>query len=213
MDESLPSKPLGSSDPKVPSSPTAWSAPIAANLARVRTRIEQAEAAAGRAPGSTRLLPITKGRPLAALQALLDLGEGALGENRAGELIEKDEALRARGLQPEWHFIGPLQRNKARRVIERITVLHSVHSLALLGTLDRLTQEMGRPLGIYLQLALTGERAKQGFSLEETGEALDLAGKRRTCRCLDSWAWAPKTIPNCVRPARFLQLCRGWPLG
>jgi hypothetical protein len=88
---------------------------LAARLAAVQARIARAAEAAGRDPRSVALLAVTKTWPAEVVRAAYDLGLRDFGENYAGELAEKAEALRhLDGLR--WHFIGHLQRNKARGV-------------------------------------------------------------------------------------------------
>lgn len=181
--------------------PTAatWTQRITRNLEQVRARLERAAREAGRHATDIQLLPVTKSRPLEALRALLDLGEAECAENRAPELVEKHAALEAEGRMPRWHFIGPLQRNKARRVVERVSVVHSVHGLSLLQTLDRLSAELEKPLEIFLQVGLTGEEAKQGFALPELSQAISAAAEAPFLRLRGLMTMGPQNDPGLTR--------------
>jgi pyridoxal phosphate enzyme (YggS family) len=130
---------------------------LAANLRAVRARIDAAARTAGRDPSSVTLLAVSKTWPAADVRALTALGQRDFGENRAQELVDKaaqltdpaDRALR-------WHFIGQLQRNKAAAVARLGAVVHSVDRNSLARVLDRVGQEQGRPVEVFVQVDLGG---------------------------------------------------------
>jgi hypothetical protein len=90
-----------------------------------------------------------------------------------------------------WHFIGHLQRNKARRVLKRAEVMHSVDSMALTTALARICAEENWQRQIYLQLNLTGEDAKHGMQASECREALALAVESDHLQVLGLMGMAP----------------------
>jgi pyridoxal phosphate enzyme (YggS family) len=137
---------------------------LASNLARVRGRIEEAARAAGRDPGSVRLLAVTKQVEPEEARALVELGCVDLGENRVPELERKAAAFEASGTTARWHFIGHLQRNKARRVARLAHAIHSVDSERLFDLLQRLAADEGLRPSIYLQVKLADEEAKGGLA-------------------------------------------------
>ncbi len=159
------------------------------NLIAVRGRLDRAVQAAGRAPGEVQLLPVTKSvdAPLAA--QLYALGATELAENRVDRLEHKAAALAH--LNVHWHFVGHLQRNKARRVLQRASVLHSVDSLRLVEALSRISAEEGRRPSIYLQVNLTGESEKHGMLPAELGEALLAAAQSPSLVVLGLMAMGP----------------------
>jgi pyridoxal phosphate enzyme (YggS family) len=130
---------------------------LAANLRAVRARIDAAARTAGRDPSTVTLLAVSKTWPAADVRALAALGQRDFGENRAQELVDKaarltdpaDRALR-------WHFIGQLQRNKAAAVARLGAVVHSVDRESLARVLDRVGQEQGRPVEVFVQVDLGG---------------------------------------------------------
>ena len=108
-------------------------------LAAVRERIAAACAAAGRDPDQVELMAVTKTVPAADVAVLLDLGLTLFGENRAqeaGAKVAEVAALRP-DARPRWHFIGGLQRNKARAVVAWADRVESVDSVRLADALDR----------------------------------------------------------------------------
>lgn len=146
------------------------------NLRLVEERIERAARAAGREPSAVRLLAVTKGVPCELALELARLGRLDLGENRVEGLEEKAEGFARAGRAVRWHFIGHLQRNKARRVLRHAAVVHSVDSLRLLETLERIASEEGRRPEIFLEVKLSAEPEKHGL------RPLELAGAVRAAR-------------------------------
>ena len=145
--------------------------PLEENLRGLRQRLERAASGVGRRPDEIRILAVTKSVEPDVAADMARLGLRDLGENRAPELERKARALSAiegggaeRVPEIRWHFIGHLQRNKARRVARIAAVIHSVDSLALLETLERIASEEDLQLSIYLQVDATGEARKTGFA-------------------------------------------------
>ncbi len=125
-----------------------------------RARIEAACAAAGRAPGSVRLLAVSKTQPASAVRTLAASGQQAFGENYVQEGLAKQRELA--DLSLEWHLIGPLQSNKCREVARHFDWLQSLDRPALV---DRLARERppGRgPLAVLVQVNIDGEASKSG---------------------------------------------------
>ncbi len=96
-----------------------------------------------------------------------------LGENRAEVLARKRASFDAADQPARWHFIGHIQRNKARRIIEGSDVLHSIDSLRLAQTVVRLAAELERSLEVFIEVNLTGETEKHGLSAEEVAPVLE----------------------------------------
>ena len=124
---------------------------IAENLQRVRARIATACAAVDRDPDSVTLIAVTKTYPAADVAHLVSLGVCDVGENRDQEAAPKAAASAAAGVEPRWHYIGQLQRNKARSVASYASVVHSVDRAAARGGVGgrtgcfRLCRTPGRP--------------------------------------------------------------------
>ena len=138
---------------------------LAENLSRVRARIAAAADRAGRPPEDIQLIAVTKYVDAEAIAGLLETGCCELGENRPQHLWEKAERLRDR--EPHWQMIGHLQRNKIRRTLPWITRLHSGDSKRLLQAVDREAAEQGRVVEVLLEVNISGESAKHGFTPAE----------------------------------------------
>jgi PLP dependent protein len=194
-------------------------AQIAENLAEIRGRMAAAAARSGRAAGEVALVAVTKFVPVEWIRPLVEAGCCDLGESRPQQLWEKAAALAdlrecpnncnsENGTVPfaasnstgiRWHLIGHLQRNKVRRTLPLVSMIHSVDTPRLLAALE---EEMSatrwggsctatpepqpkgsavqlppqqnaqpssqhRPLPVLLEVNVSGEAAKHGFSPEE----------------------------------------------
>ncbi|MFC4427456.1 YggS family pyridoxal phosphate enzyme [Deinococcus navajonensis] len=137
------------------------------SLPEVLDRIRAAEAAAGRPSGSARLVAVTKGQDLASIeQHVLAHGEFPLGEGRAQELRDKA----AQRPELEWHFLGPLQRNKVK-YMRPVTLVHSLEEVWQAEALAQAAHTWGRAPDVLLQLH-NGEAQKHGVDPEQLRSVL-----------------------------------------
>ena len=121
-------------------------------------------------PASTQLLAVSKGHPASAIRELAALGQRSFGESRLQEATAKQAELAdLPGL--DWHFIGRLQANKVRPVVQRFAWMHSVDSLALAERVARISGEEGVCPKLLLQVKLRPDPAKGGFAPEELRQA------------------------------------------
>lgn len=97
-----------------------------------------------------------------------------LGENRLQEALPKIEALK--GLPIQWHFIGHLQRRKARSVVGVFDLIHSVDSLELAEEIDKRAQDAGIRQAVLLEVNLEGEPTKSGFQPDDLERLLPQVG-------------------------------------
>jgi pyridoxal phosphate enzyme (YggS family) len=136
---------------------------LATRLAELRARIERAAALVGRDPNAVKLLAVSKTQPAERVLEAVAAGVHAFGENRVQEAAEKIPAVQAACATPlEWHLIGGLQRNKARRAVELCDVIQSVDRPELLTALDKAAHELGRRPRIFLQVNIDREPQKGG---------------------------------------------------
>ncbi|MGC5018098.1 YggS family pyridoxal phosphate-dependent enzyme [Micromonospora sp. DT47] len=137
-------------------------AELAAGLAQVRARIADACAAAGRDRVEVTMIAVTKTYPAGDVVALAGLGVTDVGENRDQEAAPKAAEVTAAGVTARWHFIGQLQRNKARSVVRYADVVHSVDSVRLARALDAAAAGRDRPLDALVQVSIDGDPARGG---------------------------------------------------
>jgi PLP dependent protein len=136
-------------------------------LARVRTQVADAAAQAGRDASAITTIVVTKFHPSSLVRALAALGVTDVGENRQQDAGPK--AAELRDLALTWHFIGQLQSNKVRAVLEYASVVQSVDRPSLVDALE--SAEL--PVQAFLQLNLTGDPNRGGVApdgLEQLAE-------------------------------------------
>jgi PLP dependent protein len=143
-------------------------------LAGVQENIEVALEKSGRTEERVRVLVATKYYEPDQLSALAEAGVDLIGENRAEDLLEKQELF---GDRFEWHFIGHLQRRKAKVVVPRVTLIHSVDSVRLIGELSKRASEGG--VDILIQVNVADEVSKYGVSDDEIETLLEAAAETR----------------------------------
>jgi PLP dependent protein len=177
---------------------------LADSLPRVRERIADAASRAGRDPGEVRIVPVTKGHSLDAVEAALEAGLADVGENRIEEL--EDKASRIEPGRVRWHMVGHLQRRKAPRARELSQLLHSLDSVRLAESLDRLATGYGERFPVLLQVNTSGEEAKYGFSPDEATAALERILELESLRVEGFMTMAPLTRDEAVLRGTFRRL-------
>ena len=136
---------------------------VLSNLRSIRSRITDATKRSGRDPAEIKLIAVSKTRPSGTLREAIDAGISAFGENKVQEAEGKILELGRRGV--EWHLIGHLQSNKARKAVQLFDVIHSVDSKNLAQRLERTCVEDGREsLAVLIQVDLAGEETKSGIA-------------------------------------------------
>ncbi len=138
---------------------------IASNVARIREQIAVAAEISGRGPADVRLVAATKYATDEQVEALLETGCRDLAESRPQGLWRRLE----RFPDPEirWHFIGHLQRNKARRTLPAVWCLHSADSERILEALESTAAELGCRPRVLIEVNISGDNNKQGFAPHE----------------------------------------------
>jgi pyridoxal phosphate enzyme (YggS family) len=146
---------------------------LAAGLARVGSRLEEAARRAGRDPAEVTVVVVTKLFPASDVRLLADLGVRHVGENRHQEGVAKREECADLGLT--WHFVGGLQSNKAAAVGGWADVVHSLDRPRLLTGLSRAGVERDAPLEVLVQVSLDPPGRGEGRSGVSPEAAVDLA--------------------------------------
>jgi len=148
---------------------------IARNLQSVRQRIAAAADRVGRQADEITLVAVTKSVSHAEVAALVQCGCRELGESRPQVLWERATACTAADVH--WHLVGHLQRNKVRRTLPLVTLIHSVDSLRLLETIDAEAGQLGRQVPVLLEVNISGDEAKHGLAPAELGALLGQAAE------------------------------------
>ena len=137
------------------------------NTERVFQQIKDASQQAGREDNSVSVVAVTKYVDVPTAEALLPLGVHHIGENRVDKFLEKYEALKDRNII--WHLIGTLQRRKVKDVIQYVDYFHALDSLKLA---EEIQKRSDRVVKCFLQVNISREESKHGFSKEELLELL-----------------------------------------
>ena len=150
---------------------------IALNIARIEERIQRVCDTAGRKREEITLMCVSKFQPIARVEEARQAGILYFGESRVKEGIEKFSAYREERPQVLLHFIGPLQRNKAKTAASFYDCVQSVDRVELIAELEKHAADREKPLPLLLELH-TGEESKNGFAgLDELFRAAELVQK------------------------------------
>lgn len=141
---------------------------IAANLASVRARVEQACLRVQRDPHEVTLVAVSKLQPFDAIVAAYDAGQRDFGENRLEELLPKVAQAQQRGLDEiRWHLIGTIQSRKSSQAVGPFRLIHSVDRMKLAERLSRDAVAAGRVMAVLLEVNVSGEESKHGFAPDD----------------------------------------------
>lgn len=160
------------------------------SLSEISSRIMDAEVAAGRTPGSVKLIAVSKVQPNARVEAVLEEGHRCFGENRVQEAVGKWPDFSNKYQDLDLHLIGPLQTNKARQAMELFDAIHSVDRPKLANTIARLAQETGKCPDLFVQIN-TGEEEQKAGVMPQDADAFIAE-----CKALD----LPVTGLMCIPP-------------
>lgn len=127
---------------------------------KVKERIANAAKRAGRNPADIVLVAVTKGVETERIKEAIASGVRILGESRVQEARPKMDAL---GKEVSWHFIGHLQRNKVKYIVEEVDLIHSVDSIELSEEISYRAQKRGIIQNILLEINISGEKGKFGI--------------------------------------------------
>lgn len=154
----------------------------------IRRRIAAAAHRAGRDVETVILVGASKRQSLDRLESAWAAGVRVLGENRVQEALEKQLLLSS---DIEWHLIGPLQSNKARRAAEAFSMVHSIDRPKIARALNRHAGELGRRLDGFLEINLASEPSKHGFSPADLPRQLEELMSLENLRILGLMAIPP----------------------
>lgn len=138
---------------------------IADSVAAIRERIACAAARVGRKPDAITLMAVSKTMPAELIEQAYAAGLRVFGENRVQEFEGKHEAL-ASLTGAEWHLIGHLQSNKAKKAAELFSAIDSVDSLRLAERLNQAAQELNKRIPLLIEIKVGQEESKAGIPLD-----------------------------------------------
>jgi pyridoxal phosphate enzyme (YggS family) len=172
---------------------------IAERLRAIQERIEAAAARSGRSPKDITLVAVAKSVPCNQIARAIAAGVAHVGENRVQEAAEKVPVL---GRQVEWHMVGHLQSNKARRALELFDWVHSVDSTRLLLRLDALATQMSANPRLLIQVNTSADGSRFGVAPADVKELVLRASECETVSVEGMMTIGPLTADeNTVRCA------------
>ena len=153
---------------------------IAENLAEVRTGIRTACLASGRTPDSVRLVAVSKAFGIERIVEAYRAGQPDFGENYVQELREK------RSTHPDshlrWHFIGHLQSNKVKYLVDYVHLIHTVDDLDLAREIQKRAGRIQRTVDVLIEVHTTSEKTKSGVAPEKAVELATLVSGLKNVR-------------------------------
>lgn len=138
---------------------------IADNILAVRQRIDDACRRAGRNPNEVTLIAVTKAFDSTRITEAVREGVCDIGENFVQELLGKREQVLDGNIR--WHFIGHVQTNKVKSLVEVVHLIHSVDSYRVAEEVEKRASKVGRTVDVLLEVKTTGEATKYGVPPEE----------------------------------------------
>ena len=140
---------------------------LAERYRSVLQTIEQTAQSVGRAKEDVELIVVSKNHPASLVAELVQLGQRAFGENRDQEASKKAEELKNSGFDVQWHFVGQLQSNKVKSVLEYASVIHSIDRPSLVAALSKQLSQQNKKIDGFIELNLTDDLGRGGVAPQE----------------------------------------------
>lgn len=141
-------------------------------FAIVREKIARAAREAGRSGDDVALVAVTKLKSVVTVRNAIAAGIRVFGENRIQEALPKIETIRSEYPDVIWHMVGHLQSNKARKAVENFQMIQSIDSVKLARRVSRLAGEQQQTMDVLVEVNVSGEKTKYGFTPEHVPEAI-----------------------------------------
>ena len=143
---------------------------IKRNAEQILARIQQSCDKVSRDVQDVCPIIVTKNRMNEEIQEVYSLGFRHFAENRVEKLLERQEAFPQEDIV--WHLIGPLQKRKVKQIVNRIQYFHAIDRLSIMEEIEK---RLESPLKCFLEVNVSGEKSKHGFTTEEVVEAFKVA--------------------------------------
>ncbi len=140
---------------------------LAERYRSVLQTIEQTAQSVGRSKEDVELVVVSKNHPASLVAELVQLGQRAFGENRDQEASKKAEELRNSGFDVQWHFVGQLQSNKVKSVLEYASVIHSIDRPSLVTELSKQLSKQNKQIDGFIELNLTDDLGRGGVAPQD----------------------------------------------
>ncbi|ACF46677.1 alanine racemase domain protein [Prosthecochloris aestuarii DSM 271] len=140
---------------------------ISENLAAIQKEILTSCLKAGRSPEDVRLIAVSKTKPASLIREAYDAGQIDIGESYVQEFLEKTASPELEGLPVRWHFIGHLQSNKIKYIVDKVYMVHSIDKLSTARELSKRAAAKNLTVDYLIEVNTSGEPSKFGLSPEE----------------------------------------------
>jgi pyridoxal phosphate enzyme (YggS family) len=141
---------------------------LAQRYNQIVEQVAAAAATSGKSASDITLVVVTKNHPPQLVFELIALGARDFGENRDQEAAPKaQEVLGSSSEEMRWHFVGQLQTNKVKSVLDYADAIHSLDRESLLVELQKRTAGRAKALGVFIQVNLTEDPARGGVPVDD----------------------------------------------
>jgi pyridoxal phosphate enzyme (YggS family) len=173
---------------------------VAENVETIRNRIRDVCSRCGRRPEDVLLVGVSKTFGVDSIQKAVDSGLFDIGENYAQELLQKHTRLGDDRIR--WHFIGHLQSNKVKYVVEYVHLIHSIDNDRVAEELQKRAERAGRVIDVLIEVHTTDEATKYGVQPAETLSLVKRISKFSRLRVRGLMTMGPfSDDPNDSRPS------------
>lgn len=118
-------------------------------------------------PEKVKLVAVTKYSSVEDIEKFLETGQNICGENKVQVIRDKIGHFKEKNKKIKWHFIGNLQKNKVKYIIDDVDLIHSVNKLSLAQEINKKAEQSSKIMNVLLEINVYGEESKQGYSLDE----------------------------------------------
>lgn len=156
-------------------------------------------------PEKVKLIAVSKYVDTDIIQEILKV-YNILGENKAQILKEKSNYFLEKNQEIEWHFIGNLQKNKVKYIIDRVKLIHSINKLSLAEEIDKRAKSINKIIDVLLEINIFGEESKQGYNLDELLNEIDSLKNLKNINIIGLMTMAPLNVDEKTTRKVFSQL-------
>ncbi len=164
---------------------------IKKNIDDIKEQIKKTSKKIGEDANKVTLVAITKTIPYKIMIETNKLGINDLGENKVQELCKKHPEVEKENSKVKWHFVGHLQTNKVKNIIDKVDLIHSVDSYKLALEIDKRAKQINKIMDILVQVNLAKEESKFGISIEECDDLINLISKLQNIKVTGLMTIAP----------------------
>ena len=176
---------------------------LSENIKLIKQKIADACRGCGMNPADITLIAATKTISAQTIKQALECGITDVGENRVQEFLQKHDSVNDIIPNPQWHFIGHLQKNKAKYIVGKVALIHSVDSLPLALEINRQAKKIGIVQDILIQVNIMDEESKFGVSPNEYTSLVEECAKLANIKVLGLMSIPPLSSDNTIATKTF----------